>query len=79
MYSDAPIAQRLRWLGHIARMEADNVSRKIFDNISQGGQRGRGMRRLQWQESVLADVKAKIAKSKQQNSSSNTLERGNAK
>ena len=62
MYSDAPIvrkikAQRLRWLSHIARMEADNEPRKIFDNIPQDGQRGRGMRRLQWQESVLADVK----------------------
>ena len=62
MYKDATIvrkikAQRLRWLGRIARMDADDVPRKIFDTIPQGGQRGRGMPRLQWQDSVLADVK----------------------
>ena len=38
-------------------MDADDVPRKIFNTIPQGGQRGRGMQRLQWQESVLADVK----------------------
>ena len=47
MYKDVPIvrkikAQRLRWLGHVARMDENDVAKSIFESKPQGGNRGRG-------------------------------------
>ena len=44
IYNDVTIVskirtQRLRWLGHIARMDETDVARKVFETIPNGGQR----------------------------------------
>ena len=44
-------AQRLRWLGHVARMEDETPARKVLD-ARVGGQRRRGRPRLRWLDQV---------------------------
>jgi len=48
--------QRLRWLGHVARMDDSCTTKKVFDAKPQGP-RSRGKPRLRWKDSVESDVK----------------------
>ena len=46
--------QRLRWLGHLARMNDENVVKRDFERNA-GGRRRRGRPKLRWKDSVLED------------------------
>ena len=65
MYEDITVLQRiklarLRWAGHVVRMEPDDPARKVFLGRPQG-QRRRGRPKLRWQEGVEASaIKAGI-------------------
>ena len=61
IYGDVDIArrikiQRLRWLGHIARMDESEPARKVFDSNPSGGSRRRGRPNLRWTDQVHQDV-----------------------
>ena len=45
---------RLRWLGHLARKNDDNVAKLVFERSPEGSRR-RGRPKLRWKESVLED------------------------
>ena len=47
--------QRIRWLGHLERMEEDRMPRKIFTQELEGT-RGRGRPRKGWKEEVVRDL-----------------------
>ena len=49
-------AQRIRWLGHVKRMEKGAMPRKIMEGRLFIGQR-RGRPHLRWMDDVVADVK----------------------
>jgi hypothetical protein len=50
-------AQRIRWLGHVKRMEAGAMpSRMMEGNLLTGRKKGRP--RLRWMDDVLADLSA---------------------
>lgn len=56
LYNDVDVAkrmnvQRLRWLGHVVRMDEEAPARKVFDAVV-GGQRRRGRPRLRWKSQV---------------------------
>jgi sorting nexin-29 len=58
LYGDVDIVkriniQRLRWLGHIARMEGTTPARSVFDAVV-GGQRRRGRPRARWSDQMDA-------------------------
>ena len=44
--------QRLRWLGHLARMNNENVAKRLFESNPEGRRR-RGRPKLRWKDSVL--------------------------
>ena len=46
--------QRLRWLGHLARMNDENVAKRVFERNPEGCRR-RGRPKLRWKDSVLED------------------------
>ncbi|XP_051859298.1 uncharacterized protein LOC127565328 [Drosophila albomicans] len=57
LYGDVDVAsrvksQRLRWLGHVARMDEDAPARKVFDAMIVGTRR-RGRPRTRWQDQVM--------------------------
>ncbi|XP_043064095.1 uncharacterized protein LOC122320085 [Drosophila ficusphila] len=57
LYGDVDVVSRvkihrLRWLGHIARMEEDAPARKVFDAVIVGKRR-RGRPRMRWQDQVM--------------------------
>ncbi|XP_060665319.1 uncharacterized protein LOC132797575 [Drosophila nasuta] len=57
LYGDVDVAsrvksQRLRWLGHVARMDEDAPARKVFDAVIVGTRR-RGRPRTRWQDQVM--------------------------
>ncbi|XP_060665650.1 uncharacterized protein LOC132797914 [Drosophila nasuta] len=57
LYGDVDVAnrvksQRLRWLGHVARMDEDAPARKVFDAMIVGTRR-RGRPRTCWQDQVM--------------------------
>ena len=59
MYKDDQLTkkiqvQRLRWLGHLARMNDDNVAKRVFERNPEG-RRGRCRPKLKWKDSVLED------------------------
>ena len=61
IYNDTTIVkrikqQRLRWLGHVSRMDENNVARKVFEAVPQGV-RSRGRPRLRWKDAVTADIR----------------------
>ena len=61
LYSDMDIVrririQRLRWLGHVGRMNQDAPARKAFDNEYEGTRR-QGRPRLRWKDQVQEDLK----------------------
>jgi len=47
--------QRIRWLGHVERMEEDRMLKKIFTQELEGTRR-RGRPRKRWKEEVERDV-----------------------
>ena len=49
-------AQRLRWLGHVKRMEVGAMPRKMVEGRQFIGQK-RGRPRLRWMDDVVADLK----------------------
>ena len=49
-------AQRIRWLGHIKRMEVGEMPRKMMEGRLFIGRR-RGRPRLRWMDDVIADLK----------------------
>ena len=49
-------AQRIKWLGHIQRMDKAGPTRKLFDWKPMGA-RPVGRPRQQWQEDVMEDLK----------------------
>ena len=65
MYGDLTVVQRiklarLRWAGHVVRMEMDDPARKVFLGRPQR-QRKRGRPKLKWQDGVEASaIKAGI-------------------
>ena len=49
-------AQRIRWLGHVKRMEEGAMARKMMEGrLFIGGRKGRP--RLRWMDDVVADLK----------------------
>jgi hypothetical protein len=48
--------QRLKWLGHLHRMEEHRSVRMIFE-WNQMGKRSRGRPRNRWQDEVLKDIR----------------------
>ena len=63
IYNDVPVVrriktQRLRWLGHVQRMNDNDVPKKIFEAKGpQYGQRRRGKPRMRWKDAVEEDLK----------------------
>jgi hypothetical protein len=49
-------AQRMKWLGHIKRMDHARLSRKLLD-WKRMGTRPVGRPRQRWQEDVMEDLK----------------------
>ena len=49
--------QRLRWLGHVVRMDEEAPARKAFDAVV-GGQRRRGRPRLRWKDQTTEALSA---------------------
>ena len=49
-------AQRIKWLGHIQRMDRARPTRKILD-WKPMGTRAVGRPRQQWQEDIMEDLK----------------------
>jgi len=49
-------AQRIKWLGHIQRMDQARPTRKLLD-WKQMGTRPVGRPRQRWQEDVMEDIK----------------------
>ena len=59
MYKDDQVTmkirvQRLRWLGHLASMNDENVVKLVFERNPEGRRR-RGRPKLRWKDSVLED------------------------
>jgi len=50
-------AQRIKWLGHVKRMEVGAMPRKMMEGRLFIGRR-RGRPRLRWMDDVVADLKA---------------------
>ena len=50
-------AQRIRWLGHVKRMEVGAMPRKMIEGRLFVGRR-KGRPRLSWMDDVVADLKA---------------------
>jgi len=48
--------QRLRWLGHVVRMEESNPARKVFESEPGGGSRRRGRPNLRWTDQVRNNI-----------------------
>ena len=47
---------RLRWAGHVARMDDKEITKSIL-NSNPGGQRGRGRPKLRWIDGVEHDLR----------------------
>ena len=47
--------QRLRWLGHVERMDIDAPARRVFVS-NPHGQRDRGRPHLRWRDQVVNDL-----------------------
>ena len=47
--------QRLRWAGHVARMDPDSLLRRVLDGCP-AGRRPRGRPRLRWADCVTSDL-----------------------
>ena len=60
--NDVPVVrriktQRLRWLGHVQRMNDNDVPKKILEaKRPHGAQRGRGRPKLRWKDAVTQDL-----------------------
>ena len=54
-------AQRIRWLGHVKRMEVGAMTRKMMEGRLFIGRR-RGRPRARWMDDVAADLKVKKIK-----------------
>jgi hypothetical protein len=50
-------AQRIRWLGHVKRMEAGAMPRRMMEGRLFVGRR-KGRPRLRWMDDVVADLRA---------------------
>ena len=46
--------QRLRWLGHLARVNDENVAKRVYEWNPEDSRR-RGRPKLRWKDSVLED------------------------
>ena len=62
LYADIDIVQRvkqqrLRWLGHVERMNEDAPAKKVFEGRLSGTRR-RGATCLRWKDQVVADAKS---------------------
>ena len=60
LYSDTDLVsrikvQRLRWLGHVERMDINAPARKVFESNPEG-RRSRGRPRLRWRTQVERDL-----------------------
>ena len=44
--------QRIRWLGHVVRMDSSNPVRKVFESEPGGGYRRQGRAPLRWPKQV---------------------------
>ncbi|XP_054089974.1 putative uncharacterized transposon-derived protein F52C9.6 isoform X1 [Zeugodacus cucurbitae] len=61
LYDDIDIVQRikrqrLRWLGHVVRMDENTPAMNVFDAVPAGGSRGRGRPPLRWRDQVESDL-----------------------
>jgi hypothetical protein len=50
-------AQRIRWLGHVKRMEVGAMPRKMMEGRLFIGRRRKGRPRLRWMDDVVADLR----------------------
>ena len=50
--------QRLRWLGHVSRMDSSNPVRKVFESEPTGGSRRKGRPKQRWAEQVTKNTTA---------------------
>ena len=50
-------SNRLRWAGHLVRMDPNRAPRKLFENDLEG-RRGVGRPKTRWIDGVQADLKA---------------------
>ena len=48
--------QRLRWLGHVSRMDSNAPARKVFEAEPAGGRRKRGRPNLRWKDQVFSNL-----------------------
>ena len=61
LYNDVEIVsrvklQRLRWLGHVVRMDEEAPARKVFETAPSGGSRRRGRPFLRWRDQVVENI-----------------------
>ena len=50
--------QRLRWLGHVARMDSSNQVRKVFESEPGGGCRRQGRPPQRWAKQVDENLRS---------------------
>ena len=50
--------QRLRWLGHVVRMDEQAPARKVFETTPSGGTRKRGRPSIRWRDQVEDNIKS---------------------
>ena len=48
--------QRIRWLGHVTRMDSSNPVRKVFESEPGSGSRRKGRPRQHWAKQVNENV-----------------------
>ena len=48
--------QRLRWLGHVVRMDDHAPAKKVFESVPSGGSRKRGRPNLRWKDQVEENI-----------------------
>ena len=61
LYKDSDIItyikiNRLRWAGHVIRLEEQNPARRFFAAVAEG-RRQKGRPKLRWEDGVTGDVK----------------------
>ena len=50
------IVERLRWLGHVTRMDSSNPVRKVFESEPGGGSRRQGRPPQRWAKQVKENL-----------------------
>ena len=48
--------QRLRWLGHVVRMDKQAPAKRVFESDPKGGARRRGRPNIRWQNQLEENI-----------------------